>query len=292
MLFFQAALSARLSVSAVFCYNRTRPNSPFRTAIMEPTLYLLLPAAFLAGLMDAAVGGGGLLQLPALFNLLPANTAVAPVLGTNKLASFAGTCTAAAQFARRIRLPWKMLLPAAVLAFAASFGGAMMAASVPVAYMKPAMLLIMLVMFVYTFVKKDLGQAVRERALSKREHYAGITFGALIGLYDGIFGPGTGSLLAFVFVRFFSYDFLTATASAKVINLTTNLAALSFFVPGGHVLWTLALPMAVMNLLGGMCGARLAMRGGTRFLRYGFMLLLCVLIGKFGFDTLKELGWF
>ena len=117
-----------------------------------------------------------------------------------------------------------------------------------------------------------------------------MAFGALIGLYDGVFGPGTGSLLAFVFVRFFAYDFLTATASAKVINLTTNLAALSFFVPHGHIVWAWALPMAGMNLLGGICGARLAMRGGTRFLRYGFMALLCILIGKFGWDTLHEMN--
>lgn len=258
--------------------------------MLETTFYLLLVAAFLAGLMDAAVGGGGLLQIPALFGLLPAQTPVASVLGINKFSSFAGTVTAAAQFARRIRLPWKMLLPAALLAFIASYGGAKLAASVPVAYMKPAMLVIMLMMFVYTFFKKDLGQAVRQHALSKREWYAGLAFGALIGLYDGVFGPGTGSLLAFVFVRFFAYDFLTATASAKVINLTTNLAALSFFVPHGHIVWAWALPMAGMNLLGGICGARLAMRGGTRFLRYGFMVLLCILIGKFGWDTLHEMN--
>ncbi|MDO4433177.1 MAG: TSUP family transporter [Alysiella sp.] len=248
------------------------------------SLFLLLLTGFAAGLMDAAVGGGGLLQIPALFGILPVQTPIASVLGINKTASFFGTLNAAAQFARKIRLPWKMLLPAALCAFVASYFGAMLAAKVPVQYMKPAMLLIMIVMCVYTFMKKDLGQSVRQSNLTRREYVTGIAAGAIIGLYDGIFGPGTGSLLAFVFVRFFAYDFLTATASAKVINLTTNLAALSFFVPNGHIIWAWAIPLAIANFCGGFVGSQLAIKGGTRFLRVGFMVLLCVLIGKFGWD--------
>ncbi|MDK4679585.1 sulfite exporter TauE/SafE family protein [Kingella negevensis] len=252
---------------------------------MNDMLFGLILAGFFAGLMDAAVGGGGLLQIPALFGLLPNSTPIASVLGVNKFASFSGTAMAATQFARKVSLPWKMLLPAAVVAFAASYIGAKLAASVPVQYMKPAMLVIMLLMFVYTFVKKDLGQAVRDTALTQREYYLGIACGAAIGLYDGILGPGTGSLLAFIFVRFFAYDFLTATASAKIINLTTNLAALSFFIPNGHIVWVWAIPLAVANFSGGFVGSWLAVRGGTKFLRVGFMCLLAVLIGKFGWDT-------
>ena len=180
----------------------------------------------------------------------------------------------------------RALLPAAALAFLASYSGARLVSYIPVQYMKPAMLAIMAVMFVYTFCKKDLGQAVRTTALSRKETAWGLFFGALIGFYDGVFGPGTGSLLAFIFVRFFAYDFLTATASAKVINLTTNLAALSFFVPNGHIVWAWALPLALANLSGGLVGAHLAMRGGSKFLRYGFMALLCIMIGKFGWDLL------
>lgn len=251
---------------------------------MELSFILLLITGFLAGLMDAAVGGGGLLQLPALFGVLPPATPVPTVLGTNKAASFAGTFTAAGQFARRLKLPWKMLLPAGALAFAASFAGAKLVAYVPVQYMKPAMLAIMVAMFVYTFFRKDLGQTERTRALTRGEMLLGTAFGAAIGFYDGLFGPGTGSLLAFVFVRFYGYDFLTANASAKVINSTTNLAALTFFIPQGHVVWAWAVPLALANLCGGVLGARLAIRGGTKFLRYGFMLLLCLTIGKFAWD--------
>ena len=251
---------------------------------MDAQFILLLVIGFLAGLMDAAVGGGGLLQIPGLFSALPISTPIATVMGTNKFASFCGTLTATGQFVRRISVPLKMLLPAAVLAFIASYGGAKLVAYVPVQYMKPAMLVLMTIMFLYTFFKKNLGQTTRSHALSRKETAWGLFFGALIGFYDGIFGPGTGSLLAFIFVRFYAYDFLTATASAKIINLTTNLAALVFFIPNNHIVWAWALPLALANLCGSVIGASLAMRGGAHFLRHGFMVLLVVMISKFGWD--------
>ena len=254
---------------------------------IDSFFYLLLLTGFCAGLMNAAVGGGGLLQVPGLFNLLPTSTPVASVIGTDKFASYFGTLTATGQYLRKIPVPWKVLLPAAVLAFAASYLGANAVAYLPVHYMKPAMLVIMVVMCLYTFLKKDLGQAVRTEKLTRRETLWGLLFGALIGFYDGIFGPGSGSLLVFVFVRFYGYDFLTANASAKVINSTTNLAALTFFIPQGHVVWAWAVPLALANLCGSVVGAKLAIRGGTKFLRYGFMVLLCLTIGKFAWDLIR-----
>lgn len=250
---------------------------------MDSVLWLLA-IGFCAGLMDAAVGGGGLLQLPGLLNTLPADVRVAQVMGINKFASFNGTLVAASQYLRRLRVPWKMLLPAAVLAFVCAWLGARLVAHLPTAWMKPAIFVLLVLMALYTFLKKDLGQVARERPLSRGEYWLGLALGAAIGFYDGLFGPGTGSLLAFVFVRFYAFDFLTATASSKVINLTTNLAALAYFVPGGHVVWAWALPLAVANLCGGLVGARLAMKGGSRWLRRGFMLLLCLMIGRFGWE--------
>lgn len=188
--------------------------------LADSFFYYLVLVGFAAGLMDAAVGGGGLLQIPGLFNLLPSATPVASVMGVNKFASCCGTLTATGQYLRRIPVPWKMLLPAAALAFAASYLGAKTVVYFPVQYMKPAMLVIMIAMCLYTFLKKDLGQTVRTEKLTCHETLWGLFFGALIGFYDGIFGPGTGSLLAFVFVRFYGYDFLADNASAKVINWT------------------------------------------------------------------------
>lgn len=249
-------------------------------------IWWLLIIGFSAGLMDAAVGGGGLLQIPGLFGALPAQTSVPVVLGVNKFASASGTLVAAVQYTQRIPVPWAMLLPAAVLAFIFSYLGSHVVVYLPTAWMKPSILVILIVMAVYTFLKKDLGQVQRQSHLSRREYVFGLFMGALIGLYDGIFGPGTGSLLAFIFVRFFAFDFITATASSKVINLTTNLAALIFFIPNHYVVWHWAIPLAVANLTGGLIGARLAMRGGSKLLRKGFIILLCIMIGKFGCDLL------
>ena len=249
-------------------------------------IWWLLIIGFSAGLMDAAVGGGGLLQIPGLFGALPAQTSVPVVLGVNKFASASGTLVAAVQYTRRIPVPWAMLLPAAVLAFIFSYLGSHVVVYLPTAWMKPSILVILIVMAVYTFLKKDLGQVQRQSHLSRREYVFGLFMGALIGLYDGIFGPGTGSLLAFIFVRFFAFDFITATASSKVINLTTNLAALIFFIPNHYVVWHWAIPLAVANLTGGLIGARLAMRGGSKLLRKGFIILLCIMIGKFGCDLI------
>ena len=252
-------------------------------------LILMCVLAFLAGMMDAAVGGGGLLQIPSLFSLMPANTPIATIMGTNKFASVCGTLTSGWQYVRKIPVPWKMLLPAAVLAFLTSFGGSMLVSYIPVQWFKPFILLVLVVMAVYTFCKKDFGQNQRSSALSKNEWYVGLACGALIGFYDGLIGPGTVSFLTFMFIRLFAFDFLTAVASSKIINITTNLAALSFFVPHGYIFWAWAIPLAAANLCGGFTGTRIALKGGTQFLRYGFMVLLVILIGKFAWDLLPLL---
>ncbi len=244
----------------------------------------LIALGFLAGTMDAAVGGGGLIQIPGMFGLLPNQTPVATVLGSNKFASFCGTAMATRQYIKRIQVPWRMLLPAAILAFIGSFSGSMLVSLLPVTFIKPFILIVLVLMAIYTFLKKDLGQTKRETPLTKKEHHYGYACGAVIGFYDGLIGPGTGSFLTFLFIRIFHFDFLMATASAKVINLTTNLAALSFFIPANHVLWLYAIPLALANLLGNIAGVFIALKGGTKVLRYLFLILLVILISKFAWD--------
>ena len=251
---------------------------------MELTSILfMMMCAFLAGLMDAAVGGGGLIQLPGILSAFP-KEAFAVLAGTNKFASICGTVVAAREYVKKIVISWRLIIPTAILAFVFSFLGAKAVPSIPVMYMKPAVFVMLIFIGIYTFIKKDFGALCGNRTLTRKDLYIGMIIGAAIGFYDGIFGPGTGSFLTFLFIRFFAFDFLQATASAKVVNVATNLAALTFFIPSGNILWMLAIPMAASNLVGGFVGAHLAMKGGARVLRICFLCLMCVLIGKFGYD--------
>ncbi|MDN0084276.1 TSUP family transporter [Crenobacter sp. SG2305] len=247
------------------------------------TLVFLGGIAFISGLIDAAVGGGGLVQIPGLFNLLP-NIQPATLFGINKFSSVSGTTMATRQYLRRVRLPWALILPAAGFAFAFAFVGATAVSYIPVKVMKPLIFVLLIAMAIYTFIKKDFGSLHKPKEITQRERLNAALLGAAIGFYDGLFGPGTGSFLAFLFIRFFAFDFLHATASAKVVNMATNIAALSFFIPAGHIVWAWAIPMAICNMAGGLVGARLAIRGGVKVIRMLFLILVAVLIGKFGYD--------
>ena len=250
------------------------------------TLSFLCAISFLAGLIDAAVGGGGLIQIPALFNALP-NMSVPALFGTNKMASAMGTLSAARSYLRQVTIPWRLVLPMAAAAFVMSFAGAAAVSLIPKEVMRPLVLVLLIVMAVYTFRKKTLGAVHAPVAIGRRELVVGMLIGGAIGFYDGLFGPGTGSFLMFLFVRFFAFDFLHASASAKVVNLSTNIAALSFFIPTGNVLFGYALPMAVCNVAGAMVGSHIAMRKGAGFVRILFLLLVSVLILKLAYDILK-----
>lgn len=248
------------------------------------TLAFLCVFAFMAGLIDAAVGGGGLIQIPALFNILP-NTSAATLFGTNKFASAVGTLSAARSYLKRVKLPWRLVLPAASAAFAMSFAGAATVSLLPKDILRPMVLLLLIVMAVYTLWKKDFGQLHKPVTIGRREMLVGLLIGGAIGFYDGLFGPGTGSFLMFLFIRFFAFDFLHASAAAKVVNLSTNVAALLFFIPSGNVLFGFALPMAASNMAGAMVGSYLAMKKGAGFVRVLFLILTSVLIVKLGWDT-------
>jgi len=247
------------------------------------TIFLLCAFAFAAGLIDAAVGGGGLIQIPALFNLLP-SMASATLLGTNKVAGACGTAFAAKSYIGRIAIPWRLVLPATIAAFGMSFLGAAAVASVPQSAIRPVVLVLLVLMALYTFFKKDFGAIQRPREITSRERILAVLIGGAIGFYDGLFGPGTGSFLIFLFIRFFAFDFLQASACAKIVNLATNVAALLFFIPAGKVLYAFALPMAACNISGALCGSWLAMHKGAGFVRVLFLVLLVVLISKLTFD--------
>lgn len=248
------------------------------------TLALLFVGAFFAGMVDAVGGGGGLVQIPVMFGALP-STPAATILGTNKLASVFGTLAAAARFARSVAIPWRSVLPAAVAAFVLSYVGAMTVARLPPLVLRPVVLILLIAMAIYTYVRKDFGAVGREPAAGRSRRVLALALGAVLGFYDGFFGPGTGVMLIFLFVRFFGLDFLRASASAKVVNVSTNLAALLYFGPHAHVLWAVGVGMACCNIGGSFLGTYLALRHGAGFVRRAFLLVVGVLILKFAHDT-------
>ena len=253
--------------------------------ILPPELVALFFAAFLAGAVDAVVGGGGLIQIPALFAVYPAESA-ARLFGTNKCASVVGTANACWRYARQVEMPWRTTLPAALAAFACSYLGAMAVAWLPPAMLRPLILLLLVGAAVYTFSRRDFGAIHQPQHTGRREFVYAVLLGGGIGFYDGFFGPGTGSFLIFLFIRFFGFDFLHASAASKVVNVATNLAALAFFVPHRHVLPLLAMLMAGCNVLGSFLGAHLALRHGSGFVRKAFLCVVGVFILKFANDTL------
>lgn len=252
--------------------------------LMVEYVEVLLIAAFCAGLVDAMGGGGGLVQVPALFSVM-GQSAPATLLGTNKLASIWGTATAAWNFHRRVRLEWNTALPAAMAALVSAFCGAFAVTLVPGEWVRKLLPLLLLVLLVYTWRNQSLGLAHVPAFRGGQERLLATLVGAAIGFYDGFFGPGTGSFLIFLFVRFFGFDFLRASAVAKVVNVACNLAALSWFSFSGHVLWRLGFAMAVCNILGSLAGSHLALRHGSWLVRRVFLLVVAVLMVKTAFDA-------
>ena len=241
-------------------------------------------ASLLAGFVDAIVGGGGLILVPALFATF-ASAPPATLLGTNKSASVWGTSMATWQYSRRVQMPWRAMLPAAGAGFTGSFLGAWAVTVVSGDFLRKLLPLILLAVLLYTLAKKELGRHHQPRFAGHMETALACLIGLVIGFYDGFFGPGAGSFFVFAFVRLLGYDFLNASVSAKLLNLATNAAAILLFASKGHVWWHLALPLAVANVVGSLLGTHMALRHGTGFVHAIFILVVSVLILKTGYDA-------
>ncbi|RYD55525.1 MAG: sulfite exporter TauE/SafE family protein [Sphingobacteriales bacterium] len=251
-------------------------------------LLLLCFFAFLAGFVDAMVGGGGLIQLPAMFLLQP-QLSLLQTLATNKTASFFGTSVSTVRYIRRVKMDWKHLAPAIVSAFAGSFGGALLVSYIHKEQFMPFIICILFLVLLYTIFKKHLGLHHVDKQLSRYRYFTyAISMGLIIGFYDGLIGPGTGSFLIFSFVLLFGYDFLHASANGKVINCITNIAALSFFLVQGGIVWNIALPVGIANMLGSYAGSHLALKKGSGFIRMFFIAVVLALILKLGYDYLTK----
>ncbi len=253
------------------------------------TVVMLVIAAFAAGWVDAVVGGGGLIQLPALMLGLGGHYPVVTALATNKVSSLCGTSTSAVSYYRHVHPDLRTALPMAGLALIGSVGGAVVAYRVPSEVFKPVILLLLVGVAIYTWLRQDLG-SVEQLRFDGRAHYVTAALaGLVIGFYDGIAGPGTGSFFVFMLVGLLGYAFLEASAKAKIANVATNVGALIVFVPQHAVLWTLGLIMGLANLGGGLLGARSAVARGSSFVRVVFLLVVSALILRLGYDVVIEL---
>jgi hypothetical protein len=248
------------------------------------TVALLVLAALVAGWVDAVVGGGGLVQLPALLLGLPGATP-AQVLATNKLSSVFGTAAATATYLRHVRPDLRTAVPMAVSALLGAAGGALCASLLPQRVFRPLVLVLLVLVAVYTWRRPTLGQVDAPHPDRRRHRAVAVGAGLGIGFYDGIFGPGTGSFLVFALVGLLGYGFLQASATAKITNLATNIGALAIFVPAGAPLWRLGLVMAVANVAGSWAGARTAAARGSGFVRVVFLVVVAVLVLRLGWDV-------
>lgn len=241
-------------------------------------------ASLFAGFVDAIVGGGGLVLVPALFAAYP-SAAPATLFGTNKSGAIWGTTFSAWKYAGKVQFRWRTILPAVVAAFAGSMLGSWMVTVISADFLRKALPFILLAVLVYTLARKDMGQHHRPLASAGTEVALAVAIGLLIGFYDGFFGPGTGSFFVFAFVRLLGFDFLNASANAKLLNIATNLASLLLLGFKGHVWWHLMVPLAVANILGSVLGTHMALKYGSGFVRWIFVLVVGLLICRSAWDA-------
>ncbi|MEW5675093.1 TSUP family transporter [Flavobacterium enshiense] len=247
-------------------------------------LIFLCLASFFAGFVDAVVGGGGLIQTPVALILLP-NYSVASIIGSLKIPAFSGTSFAAFQYIKTVTMNWKLLIIMSVVAFVSAFLGSTLLTQVSNDFMKPLLLVVLTLLAVYTFMKKNFGQHQEKMLSFKQQLLYAIIISVTVGFYDGFIGPGTGSFFVVAFVSVLGLDFLHASANAKMVNLATNFGSICLFLLKGKIIWAMALPMAVCNALGGFLGAKLAISKGNSFIRVFFLIVVIGTLIRFAYDV-------
>lgn len=247
-------------------------------------IILLCIAAFAAGFIDAIVGGGGLVQTPAGLILLP-NLPVSTVIGTLKIPAFSGTSFAAYQYLKRVTMDWKLLLIMMSLALPSAFVGSTLLTYMSNDFMKPLLLFILSLLAIYTYAKKNFGQHIAKDISKRTQIWNAVLISVIVGFYDGFIGPGTGSFLVVAFIALMGFDFLHASANAKMVNLATNFGSICLFMLKGKIIWAIALPMAASNAFGGWLGAKLAITKGNSFIRIFFLVVVVGTLIRFAYDV-------
>lgn len=240
-------------------------------------------AATAAGWVDAVVGGGGLILLPAILLVAPQLSSQA-ALATNKMTAVFGTFAAVVTFARKVALDWRVLVPAAALAAAASAAGAAAVSLIDRDLFVPIIMVVLVGVAVLVTARPTIGTVAAKQPPSRTKMLTVVFLAAGgFGFYDGILGPGTGTFFIIAFATLLGTEFVRSAAMAKVLNLGSNIGALTFFAVTGHVLWQLGAAMAVCNVIGAVLGSRTALARGAGFVR---VVLLVVVLGM-----VVRLGW-
>jgi uncharacterized protein len=248
-------------------------------------IIILCVASFVAGFIDAIVGGGGLIQTPVALLVLP-NVPVASIIGTLKIPGFSGTSMATYHYLKKVKIDWKLFGVLALVSFVFAFIGSHLLTIVPNDFMKPILLLVLVSLLIYTYLKKDFGQFTTSKLSKKQIYLVAIGISMLLGFYDGFIGPGTGSLLIMAFVAFLGFDFMQSSAYAKLVNLATNIGSITLFVLKGKIIWSVAIPMAICNVTGAWLGARLAISKGNQFIRIFFLVVVGLMLLRFAYDVI------
>ncbi len=249
------------------------------TPDVSPAVLLFgLPLAFLAGFIDAIAGGGGVITIPTLYFM---GLSPAQVVATNKLLAIFGSSSASVQFWRRGAVDRALLARMAPLALLGSALGAQLVLGFKNdEAFRTIIAVLILIVGTLVVTNRSLGLASRYEGLTARTLLIALPAALAIGVYDGFFGPGTGTFLMFVFVRFLMFDFVTGSGNARVINFLTNLGAFVTFLVSGAMVWWIGLPMGLANALGAALGARMAILRGSAFVKAVYVGIVLLVVGR------------
>lgn len=244
--------------------------------LVDGTVIFLTCMGFMAAFIDAVVGGGGLISIPAI---MWTGIPMVEVLGTNKVASMMGAFSSFLTFIRAGKIDTALIRKLFPVSFIGSVAGVMLVRQLPSDFLRPLVLVMLIAVAIYSVAKKDWGTENIYHGMNPKMFALSLVVAFSLGFYDGFFGPGTGSFLLFAFLLA-GFDFLGAAANARALNFASNIAAAIIFSCLGAVNFSYAVPMGCAMILGAACGARVALKKGAGYVRPLFIIMTTVLIGK------------
>ncbi len=262
--------SARCNLTLYYLFGEKMEN------ISIDIILFLVFSGFIAAFIDSVVGGGGLISVPAL--LL---TGISPtmVLGTNKISSVMGSLTSSISFLKSGKIDIHLIKFLFPLSFIGSVLGAITVQQIPSHFLKPLVVIMLIIVTIYTFTKKEWGTTSTYQGMNKKKMYLSGLIAFVIGFYDGFFGPGAGSFFIFSFLMI-GFDFVIAAGNSKALNFASNIAASLTFIYFGSVNYYYAVPMGLSMIVGALVGSKLAIRKGAAYIRPLFLFMSILLIGK------------